>query len=376
MIVGLLGCGTVGKSVLQIASKKEDIKIKRILVRTLRDDHRMTTDFMDILHDQEIDTIIEVMGGLHPAYEYISMSLKAKKNVVTANKAVAAVYFEELNQLAHDNNVSFMIEACVGGGIPWIRELKRVSRFDEITSISGIFNGTTNYILSNMHAYDADFDVMIKDAQNKGYAESDPSADLEGYDIVNKLALSADVAFQTFLNPSSIPVFGISTIKKEDIAYFKSKGWTCKLMAFAQKYQNSISAFCMPTLIKDDISSQINANLNLATATSQFLGTIQLIGQGAGGDPTASAVISDCYDIMTKINHFDIHHSYPLNLSMTSFPFYIRLEKSVFHEELGISYEYDEKYVYIQTAKMTIIEIFKIIDRYRCNDFFAALIWR
>ena len=181
MNIGLLGCGVVGSEVLRIVDtlNMSSMKITKILDLKPKNDTRFTNKFEDILNDETIDTVVEVMGGIHPAYEFIRACLRAKKNVVSANKAVIARYFKEFMDLAKENGVSFRLEASVAGGIPWIKELQRVLRMDNVIEFSGILNGTTNYILDKMHTQNASFDVVLKDAQMKGYAESNPTSDIE-----------------------------------------------------------------------------------------------------------------------------------------------------------------------------------------------------
>lgn len=372
MKIGLLGCGVVGKEVLKMidAMPSEKAEVVRILTRNKRHEPRFTTDFNDLMND-DIDTIIEVMGGLHPAYEYIKASLNAKKNVISANKAVIAKYFKEFADLAIENEVSFKIEASVGGGIPWIRELQRIKRMDTIQQFSGIFNGTTNYILDRMHQYELSFETALMDAQKKGYAESDPSSDIDGFDIQNKCAISASVAYDTFIDVDKIPVFGIASILKEDIDYFKSKNLVCKLMGFSRHYGSSISLYVCPVCV-NGLMAHVGDNLNIASCTSQQLGKLEMIGQGAGGSPTATAVISDLLDLFeNNTTPFLFHHSLDIDNSKELHHFYLRERIEDFHEELALSYEKDETYIYMKTKRMTLNELLSIVSS---KDVFLALL--
>lgn len=372
MKIGLLGCGVVGKEVLKMidAMPSEKVEVVRILTRNKRHEPRFTTDFNDLMND-DIDTIIEVMGGLHPAYEYIKASLKAKKNVISANKAVIAKHFKEFADLAIENEVSFKIEASVGGGIPWIRELQRVKRMDTIQQFSGIFNGTTNYILDRMHQYELSFETALMDAQKKGYAESDPSSDIDGFDIQNKCAISASVAYDTFIDVDKIPVFGIASILKEDIDYLKSKNFVCKLMGFSRHYGSSISLYVCPVCV-NGLMAHVGENLNIASCTSQHLGKLEMIGQGAGGSPTATAVISDLLDLFeNNTTPFLFHHSLDIDNSRELHHFYLRERIEDFHEELALSYEKDETYIYMKTKRMTLNELLSIVSS---KDVFLALL--
>ena len=374
MKIGLLGCGVVGSEVLRIidilnATTSIDVEITKILERKVLCDSRITKNIDDILNDESIDTVVEVMGGIHPAYEFICAALKAKKNVVSANKAVIAKYFKEFNDLALENNVCFKIEASVGGGIPWVKELQRILRMDKISSFYGIMNGTTNYILDNMHKNEVDFDEVLKKAQELGYAEADPSADIEGYDIKNKVCITASIAYQGHLNVDDIPTIGISKIKKVDIDYFKKNGYTCKLLGKSKNNGDSISLFVCPTLTKN-IEGYVESNLNITACTSNYLGTIQLIGQGAGGAPTASAIVSDCLDIYENNDTpFNLEKELIINNADT-YHFYIRCNQDDFNEAFAISYEKDNHYVYMKTKLMTIDDI---CTYYKDKDCFIAI---
>lgn len=372
MNIGILGYGVVGSEVVHIIDSLDTpINITKLLDLKTVNDQRHTTDFNDILNDSTIDTIVEVMGGIHPAYEFICAALKAKKNVISANKAVIARYFKEFNDLALENHVSFRIEASVAGGIPWIKELQRVLRMDAIQQFSGILNGTTNYILDMMHTNELNFDVALKDAQAKGYAESDPTSDIEGYDIQNKAAITASIAYKGYLDVDDIPVVGISKIKKEDIDYFKSKGLICKLLASSINYGDSISLYICPTCTTS-IESNIDTNLNITTCKTYNLGTLRMIGQGAGGRPTASAIVSDIIDIYEKIDTpFELNQSLIIDNSREKMHFYIRVNPNDFNEDICLSYEEDETYIYMKTKPLTLNECF---DLFKEKDCFIAIL--
>lgn len=375
MNIGLLGCGVVGSEVLRIIdslslNSHHSIKIVKVLDLKEKNDSRFTTNFDDILNDQRIDTIVEVIGGIHPAYEFICASLKAGKNVVSANKAVIARYFKEFNDLAIKNKVAFRIEASVAGGIPWIRELQRVLRMDTIHEFSGIFNGTTNYILDMMHTHDLSFEIALKEAQMKGYAESDPTSDIEGYDIQNKCAISASIAYKGYLNVDDIPIYGISSIKNQDIQYFKTKGYSCKLLGKSIHYGDSVALYVFPTCTKN-IESAIDSNLNITTCKTNHLGILRMIGQGAGGSPTASAIVSDLIDITQQTQYFELNHPLIIDNSRELMHFYVRERIEDFHEEICLSYEKDDTYIYMKTKRMTISELLNIIQK---KDCFCAIL--
>ena len=207
MKIGLLGFGVVGRGVYDILAGREAISVRTVLCR--RDlgelTARTTREMDDILADPEIDTVVEVMGGLHPAYEYVSAALKAGKHVVTSNKHLVCHYYQELTALAKENGVALRSTAAVGGGIPWLTNLEKAAKVNRISKIWGILNGTTNYIMDAMHKSDVDFADVLKQAQELGYAEADPSADIDGWDIQRKLIISANAAFGVCLKEDDVP---------------------------------------------------------------------------------------------------------------------------------------------------------------------------
>ena len=225
MKVAILGYGTVGSGVFEIItnSKSEELKnieVKSVFARSRDKMHLATDDINEIINDDEISVVVECLGGLNPAYDFIKRSLESGKHVVTANKAVAAKYLDEFVSLAKENNVKFIFEASVGGGIPWLVNLERTRRVDEINRVYGIFNGTSNYILDNMYRNEQEFDSTLKTAQDLGYAEADPSADIDGGDVINKIILSNALAFDIHIEPN-FPTYSMRNITKHDIDYLK-----------------------------------------------------------------------------------------------------------------------------------------------------------
>ena len=221
MHIGLLGFGVVGGGVWALCAPRDDLNVKRVLLRSPKEglpEEVVTFNADDILNDPEIDTVVEVMGGLHPAYEYVSAALAQGKNVVTANKALIAAYYTELTALAREKGAALRCTAAVGGGIPWLTNLERVKRLDTVCAVGGIMNGTTNFIMDAMHKAPVDFPAILKEAQDLGYAEADPSADIDGDDIRRKLCISANIAFDAALEETAIPTFGIRTVTAADIA--------------------------------------------------------------------------------------------------------------------------------------------------------------
>ena len=261
-----------------------------------------------------MDTVVEVMGGLEPAHEYMVAAMRAGKNIVTANKHLLAVYYDELTTLAKETGIGFRTSAAVGGGIPWLPNLQRLKRIGAVNEICGIMNGTTNYILSMMHKKGYDYESVLHDAQSFGYAEADPTADIEGYDIQRKLMISANIAFDASLTEQQVPAAGIAGITREDIAGFNEMGYVCKLYATAKRVADgAILAVVEPTLFKaETLEAAAPANYNLITAVSEYAGRQSFFGEGAGRWPTAAAVVQDLLDLCERKQGFYTQLSQPL----------------------------------------------------------------
>ncbi|ADH61850.1 homoserine dehydrogenase [Thermoanaerobacter mathranii subsp. mathranii str. A3] len=318
MKIGLMGLGTVGTGVVHLINQNgkniekklgEKIEIKKILVkdpnkkRTSFAEGKITFDANDILEDEEIDVVVEVMGKEHPALEYIIKALKKGKHVVTANKEVIAVHGKELIKLATENKVNLLYEASVGGGIPIIRPLKQCLAANKIYEIKGILNGTTNYILTEMKEKGLDFEEALKEAQQKGYAEADPTDDVEGFDAARKLAILCTLAFNKFILPEKIYTKGIKSISKSDIKYAEELGYHVKLIAYAKIDENErLEAWVHPVMIKkDNPLSSVNGVFNAILVDGNAVGEVMFYGQGAGMMPTASAVVADIMDVKNHI---------------------------------------------------------------------------
>ena len=301
MNIGLLGCGVVGGGILDFCAGREDLTVTKVLVRRPRPDlgALAVTDIADIVNDEAIGIVAEVMGGLHPAYEYICAAMKAGKHVVTANKAVISAYYPELTGLARECGVSLRCTAAVGGGIPWLTNLERCKRLDSICELGGIMNGTTNFIMDAMHASPVSFPEILKQAQELGYAEADPSADIDGDDVRRKLTISANIAFDALVQEEDIPMFGIRTVTDGDIRAFKAHGFVCKLLATAKAAEGGVCAFIEPTLVDShDLEAAVPKNFNLITYCGERVGRHSFFGQGAGRYPTAFNAVEDCLDIV------------------------------------------------------------------------------
>lgn len=316
MVVAILGHGTVGGGVYELLKNRSDITVKYVLDRSPIAELGAVsvTDFSTILNDGEVDTVVEVMGGLEPAHEYVAAAMRAGKNIVTANKHLLAAYYDELTTLAKETGTGFRTSAAVGGGIPWLPNLQRLKRIGAVNEICGIMNGTTNYILSMMHKKGYDYESVLHDAQSFGYAEADPTADVEGYDIQRKLMISANIAFDASLTEQQVPAAGIAGITREDIAGFNEMGYVCKLYATAKRVADgAILAVVEPTLFKaETLEAAVPANYNLITAVSEYAGRQSFFGEGAGRWPTAAAVVQDLLDLCERKQGFYTQLSQPL----------------------------------------------------------------
>ena len=249
---------------------------------------------------------MECMGGIEPAHEFISRALMAGKHVVTSNKAVVAAHFAEFAQLSERHHASFLIEASVGGGIPWIASIEKARRIDEIRSFSGIMNGTTNYIIDSMRREELDFDVALGRAQELGYAERDPSADIDGIDVANKTIISACVAFDVDC-VRDLPVTGIRTLTKADLDLFATRGLTVKLFGRGVCKDGCYAVSVEPVAIPvASMEAAVPSNFNLVSLEGFTVGPLKFYGQGAGSLPTGNAIVQDVIDgSLGRVQRYD-----------------------------------------------------------------------
>lgn len=327
MKIALLGYGTVGGGVYRIIADRKDIEIKYVLdLRTIPElSTKLVHDFNIILNDTEIETVVEAMGGLHPAYEFASACLKAGKNYVTANKHLVSHYYIELTKLAQEAGVCLRCTAAVGGGIPWLVNLERARRIDEISSIEGIMNGTTNYILDTMLHSSIHFEDALSQAQKLGYAEANPAADIDGLDIQRKLIISTNIAFDCQLTETDVPTFGIRNITDNDIRTFTEVGLICKLVATGLRTGEGVAAWIEPTLLSHhSMMASVPMNFNLITYTGKYVGEQSYYGQGAGRFPTACNVVQDCIDILNGERGFYKSTCNQVQHGSHSHPYYVR----------------------------------------------------
>ena len=301
MRIGLLGFGVVGRGVYDLTKDRTDMQVAKVLC--LEDislpDAQAVKNIADIVNDDTIDTVVEAMGGLHPAYEFVRAAMEAGKNIVTSNKALVANFYDELIPLAQEKGICFRCTAAVGGGIGWLSELERARRMQTLQQVGGIMNGTCNYILDSMTRLGLDYAVALKQAQQLGYAEADPTTDVEGIDTWHKVILSSNIGFAVSLEPSTVPVCGISAIKASDVENFTAHGMVCKLISTGKCQDGRISAYVQPTLVKQGVpEAAVPANYNLISFTGSASGRMSFFGQGAGRYPTAYNVVQDCADVL------------------------------------------------------------------------------
>ena len=311
--IAILGFGVVGSGVYEIVNSNNTLEEKcgsRINVKHVLDVRELsphpaqsilTRNFSDILNDSEVSIAIECIGGLSPAYEYTKALLASGKSVVTSNKAVVAAHGRELQEIASQNNSTYMYEASVGGGIPIIRPLKQCLVANKITEIFGIFNGTTNYILTQMKIHGTSFADALAQAQAKGYAESDPSADVEGHDTARKIAILSEIAFGQSVNFTDIPTQGITQVSLDDFHKAEEAGCTLKLIGSAKLVNGKPECKVAPTHVpKDSLLANVNDVFNGIVVRGDSVGEVMFYGHGAGKMPTASAVMADVLDIIKQ----------------------------------------------------------------------------
>lgn len=349
--LGLVGLGTVGSSVLKMVTENQDkiqnitgrkLSVKTVVVRDIAKHQsdatqhvNLTTDLNAILDDPEIKIVVEVMGGVHPAKEVITQLLSAKKHVVTANKDLIASAGEELAALARKNHCDLMYEASVAGGIPILRTIVTSFAADNITEVKGIVNGTTNYILTQMQRQNWSYDQALTKAQELGFAESDPTNDVEGIDAAYKMVILSQFSYGTHIKMSDMSVSGISSIQSQDVAQADAFGYTIKLLGVARRINNGVFAEVGPVLIpKDHPLATINNENNAVMVTGEAVGETLFYGPGAGGLPTANSVLSDIVSVTKNIvlgttgNSFNNyqHEVDKVDPSAVIYPYYLSLK--------------------------------------------------
>ena len=286
--------------------EKRNIEITNILVRN-KDKYKSSkysdkiTENIEDVFNTDIDILVELMGGLHPSYEYIKRALENKINVVTANKDMLAEYGDKLVKISKDNKVSLRFEASVGGGIPVLKPLTESLEGNDIESVYAILNGTTNFILSKMYDEGLPYEEVLKEAQDLGFAEANPEADVEGYDAARKLSILSTLAYHRRVYWKDFYLEGISNIDMKDIDYAKKMGCKIKLVGQSRKNDKTVSGFVRPVLVDNNsLLSKIDNEYNIVVLNGNSVGELSFVGKGAGKEPTGSAVYSDLIDILDK----------------------------------------------------------------------------
>lgn len=350
--VAVLGYGTVGSGVVEVINTNhesinkragQEINVKYVL--DLRDfpgdpvEKILVHDYEQIVNDPEVDIVVEVMGGVEPAYTFVKKALLAGKNVCTSNKALVADKGRELMDIAREKSINFLFEASCGGGIPIIRVINSSLTGDEIDEVTGILNGTTNYMLYKMSTEGCEFDTVLKEAQKKGYAEADPTADVEGYDACRKIAILSSLAYSEYFDYKDIYTEGITKITPEDMEYAAKLGRTIKLLGTSRRNADGTCyAMVAPFLIgRDSPLYSVNDVFNAVFVHGNMLGDAMFYGSGAGKLPTASAVVGDIVDAAKHLhtNIFTNWNSTPAKLrplDQVSGRFFVRVKKEAAEE--------------------------------------------
>ncbi|MEG0778669.1 MAG: homoserine dehydrogenase [Oscillospiraceae bacterium] len=400
--IAICGYGTVGSGVAEVIAENadsiarnaaEDISIKYILDK--RDfpgdpcEKLITHDFADIENDPEVTVVVETMGGVGVAYEFTKRALLAGKNVVTSNKELVASKGHELIAIAKEKNLNYLFEASVGGGIPIIRPITQCLAANKLDEVYGILNGTTNYILTEMIQNGASFADALKQAQENGYAEADPTADIEGLDAARKICILSDLCFGKHVNPDDVKATGIGSVTSSDIEYAKRLNYKIKLLGRGLRTSHdTATAYVAPHLVSNtSLLSNVDGVMNGIVVHGNALGNAMFYGAGAGKRPTASAVVADVID---AVKHFrarkyldwdDAPKGYFTDSGYVSSRWYLRAETSL--QQIGWAFgrvkfvtypgapedeyafatdSYDEKTMLKLTSGMTVRSMFRILD--------------
>ncbi|MDD3171179.1 MAG: homoserine dehydrogenase [Bacilli bacterium] len=369
--IAILGLGTVGFGVYDIIKNSEymkSVEIKKILDKDLSKKDiikgtQLVTNYQDIINDEEIEIIVETMGAGEFSYRCIKEALLAKKSVVTANKEVIALHIAELSKLKAENNVSLLYEASVGGGIPIIYPLFEIVKINEVNEIKGILNGTTNFILTQMFQNDMSFSDSLKLAQEKGFAEADPTADLEGLDMVRKIAILSSIAYKGEIDINSIDHFGITKINDVDLVNIKKMGLVLKLIASSKRIIDKVSLMIEPSLVKtNDVFSTVNEENNIISVNSSINGNLKFSGKGAGRYPTANAIVNDIIAIIEKRKNYTFENINNLKADYLNDmdKYYFRLKEN---EVIADKYIEKKEKDYLITKEISREEFKKIVEK-------------
>jgi len=388
--VALLGYGTIGSGVFELIEKNNkiinenyghNVEIVKILVNRLKKykndaNFNLFTDQFEEIKSSKPDIIIETIGGILPAYDYITYFLSKGIPVITANKDLIAERGSELIILAKDNNTIISYEASVGGGIPILKPLQECLAGNEITSISAVINGTTNYILTQMYENNETYDKALENAQAMGFAESDPTSDVEGFDAIRKLAILSSIGYKKNIKWSDLPTQGISNITDLDIVYAKTENLKIKLMAYSQNIDGTVYGAVRPVFITlNSKYAQINNEYNAVILEGDSVGELMFTGKGAGKYPTASAILGDLIDIIQNKKRYpeglyeevsNLQHYYP-NPSHYVVRFKVDEIDSLTSKLFNIFYEHGIKISRMQDQSVVYVQVFsenekKLID--------------
>lgn len=387
--MAVMGHGTVGSGVVEVIHTNkfqveknlgEQVCIKRIL--DLREfdvpyANLFTKDFNDILEDEDITVVAEVMGGIHPAYEFTKSLLEQGKSVCTSNKELVAAKGAELLQIAKQNHVNYFFEASVGGGIPIIRPLHTCLAANRIDEIAGILNGTTNFILTKMIHDKMDFSDALKLAQELGYAERNPSADVDGHDACRKICILADLAYGKNVAPEAVHTEGISSISLRDVAYADAAGYSIKLIGRAKPEGEGLLCMVSPALLpKESPLAGISGVFNGILVRGNAIGDVLFYGQGAGKLATASAVVADMIDMakskdyVSSLSWVDDGKNYVVDYKTTSVAFYVRLQGKDLRNQI---YRQFEQVTFIEHLREAEDEIAFITPAMVEKDFYSKI---
>ncbi len=402
--IALLGCGTVAGGVVTLLKQNkydiekrlgEEVEIKKVLELDfskprklgIRED-QLCSDYNEILNDDEIQIVVELIGGTKIAYEFITKAMEHKKHVVTANKDLIALYWDELNKLASENGVDFYYEASVGGGIPIIMPLKQTLAGNKFREIIGVLNGTTNYILTKMALEGASYEDALSAAQALGYAEANPASDVEGLDTARKIAILSTIAFNSQVKLSEVYCEGITEIDKTDISVAKDLGYVIKLVAVAKETNGEIEAYVRPAFVpKSHPIASVNDVFNAVFLRADAVDDVMLFGRGAGSLPTASSVVGDIIDVCRNIKYgsFGRHdgicyETKPVkDIFTTSNKFYVRMLVSDKPNVLaGIASDFGEHCISLASLKQNTLngeraELVIITHKAKEDDLRSAL---
>ncbi|MBU4439893.1 MAG: homoserine dehydrogenase [Acetobacterium sp.] len=396
MNIALLGFGTIGSGVYElinlnkgkfagnftdVESRKSSPVITKVLERDVTKDlgdtvGKIVTHPSDILEDESIGLVIALMGGMDFEYEMIKECLRAGKHVVTANKAVISEYFQELLTLAEENGVVLRYEASVGGGIPIIGSLKEEMKINRVTEIKGILNGTTNFILSKMTEEGADFGDTLALAQSIGFAEADPTADVEGYDVSRKLSILSSMAYEGIIRDEDVYKRGITDIRAADIEMIGSMGYVVKYLGHSILEEKNVYTTVEPVLFKEaSIMSNVNSEFNIISITGDIIGELQFYGKGAGKDATANAVVGDVLYILNIVGEQNLPKPLRLNRKLNKVGTDIFKGKYYLRANLDNKDMLDQVLTAVETvaARKTVIvddnQVFVVTNAIAANEF-------